>query len=85
MILTAFDSPIAHLLTWGSRRIKRIVRSTLAAETLALQDALDAAHFIVDVIRFLTGVKIPIIAFTDSKQLFTAIYSQKTVEKTFQS
>ena len=35
-----------HLIDWNSKSVKRIARSTLAAETLALQDAIDKALFL---------------------------------------
>ena len=33
-------------ITWSSTKIKRIARSTLATECLALQDATDAAYLV---------------------------------------
>ena len=37
---------ISNLISWQSKRIKRIVRSSLAAETLALSDGVDHAIYL---------------------------------------
>lgn len=46
IIFLADKDQNATLLSWNSKKLKRIVRSTLAAETLALSDAVDTAHMI---------------------------------------
>ena len=67
-------------IQWQSKRIKRIVRSALAAECLALQDGVDAAYLIRELIKEIKGVTLKITAMTDSKSLFDAINSTKSVE-----
>ena len=42
----ADDSMKCAPLVWASRKIKRVVRSTLGAETLAAMDAADTAYLI---------------------------------------
>ena len=71
-------------LSWNSKRIRRVVRSTLAAETLAMADALDEGVFICILFSELMYGKIdpkllPLICVTDSKSLFEAIKSTKSV------
>ena len=67
-------------IQWQSKRIKRIVRSALAAECLALQDGVEAAYLIREMIKELLGNSLKIIAMTDSKSLFDAINSTKSVD-----
>ena len=61
------------------RQNKRIARSTLAAETLALLDGIDNAIFINNVLKLILGEELQMLALVDSKQLFDAIKSSKTV------
>ena len=55
-------------LSWSSRKVRRVVKSTIAAETLALVDGLDMA-------------RIPICCYIDNKSLFGNIYSTKLVDE----
>lgn len=72
------------LLCWSSKRLKRVARSTISAESLALADGVDAAIFLATLYSELTtGIadfgKIPIECITDSKSLKQAILSTKPV------
>ena len=78
-ILANPETRKCHPLAWASRKIKRIARSTLAAETLDLQDGLDATTFLAQILEFITGLKLRINGYVDSKQLFESLYSSKTV------
>ena len=71
-------------LCWCSRRIRRVVRSTIAAETLAMADALDSALFLSSLYTELVfGVSNPklqrVLCFTDNKSLWEAVKSNKAV------
>lgn len=72
------------LLSWKSCRIKRVVCSTLAAETMALGTGLDDAYFLGRILSEL-GVCAPngpkIEAFVDSRSLVENIRSTKSVNK----
>ena len=70
-----------HVITWSSKRIKRVVKSTLAAETLALIEGIDAGLFLNEVLFFLNSSKIPIYALVDTKQLIDASRSTKSVSE----
>ena len=70
---------IFHLIGWNSKRVKRIARSTLAAETLALQDAIDNALFLNSIFHKILGVEFDMIAYIDSKQLHDSLKSAKGV------
>lgn len=70
-------------LAWSSAKIKRIARSTLAAECMALQDGADAAVLLSSLIsEALYGGSEPVnvVCFTDSRGLYRALYSTKTVQ-----
>ena len=76
------DDRKCSLLNWQSKRIKRVVRSTLATETLALSDAVDDGIYISEIVSELlfNGTKsLPIEMYTNSKSLFDAIKSKKNV------
>ena len=66
---------------WQSKKICRMVKSTMAAETLALVDAAEASSwlsiFILELLSYNKDVKIhlPIAGFTDSRQLYDAFRS----------
>ena len=68
---------------WTSNKVKRVVGSTIAAEALSLQIGLAHASFLRAILTEMLGVdmyKIPIVASTDSNNLYQAIYSTKFVE-----
>jgi len=65
-------SPIA----WQSKRIKRVVKSTLAAEMLALVEAAEAGYWLQSILNELlctNGCKIE--CYIDSQSLYNAAYS----------
>lgn len=64
-------------------KIKRVVKSTLAAEALSLSNALDHANYLRVIISELLGVNggdIPVNCFVDNKSLVQAVYSTKAVD-----
>ena len=72
------------LLAWQSRKLKRVVKSTLTAETLALQEVIEAAIMIKAMFLEILNVDahnqiLPIKCVTDSKSLHDAVYSTKTL------
>lgn len=70
-------------ISWQSKRIKRIVRSTLAGETLAMSEGIDGAIFLSTLFSELSNGSIarpvPIICVTDNFSLVDAIRSTKSV------
>ena len=69
---------------WNSKKLRRIVRSTLAAETLSMADGIDMAVFLSTLFAELTTGKVgepalPIVCVTDCMSLFDAIKSNKLV------
>ena len=66
---------------WQSRKIRRVVRSTLAAETLSLVECANAAIFIRRIICEVSNCKeLRIICLTDNKSLVDSIKSSKNVD-----
>lgn len=68
-------------LSWRSGKIKRVVRSTLGAEAMALQEGLEEAYFLQNVMRGLfPRAKLPIFAVVDNKSVIEAVHSTSSVE-----
>ena len=71
-------------VSWGSGRIKRVVRSTLAAETLALADSISTANYVQQlVIGIFPSIGRKLVrAITDSKSIFDNVStSHRVTEK----
>ena len=62
-------------ISWASKKVKRVVRSTLAAETLAATDALDSAYLVSKLLaEFLSENKTrEIELITDNKSLYEVV------------
>ena len=68
-------------LSWQAGKIKRVVRSTIAAEALSLQEALEDGLFLKSHIEELLGIiNIPVIAYIDNRSVMDAVYSTKQVD-----
>ena len=85
-ILLRGKSGMFSPLTWQSKRIRRVARSTLAAETLALADAIDNGVFLCTLFNELTcGLSKPenlkVTCITDNHSLFDAMKSTKHVSE----
>ena len=69
-------------LEWRSKKIKRVVKSSLAAEVMALQEGLEAGIVLAELISELMPDKKPAIyAKTDSKSLVDNIQSTRAVDE----
>ena len=73
-------------LAWESKKIRRVVKSTLAAETLAVSDAVDVAYYLGSMLsEIIFGVQdknvIPIVSYVDNYSLFENVYSTKNVSE----
>ena len=70
-------------IQWQSKKVRRVVGSTLAAKSLAQLDAADASFLIKSLLVELlqcSGDKIKIGSITDNKSLFETLYSTKMTE-----
>ena len=68
------------ILTWQSRKLRRVVKSTLTAETLALQEVIEVAFLIKCILLEILNLNVEnqilsITCITDSKSLHVAVYS----------
>ena len=69
---------------WQSKKIKRVVKSSLAAECLALQEASDVAFYIKTVLADILKIDEhngEIKCFTYNKSLYESLYSSRTLEE----
>ena len=73
MIYLADKHNRAVPLAWSSKRIRRIVRSTLSAETLSAVDSLDSAYLIMKILGEVIGKTVSIDLFTDNKSMYDSI------------
>ena len=69
---------------WKSRKLKRVVKSTLSAETLALEEALESCFIIKSLLCEASNKEMhpdicPIYCYTDNKSLVETVYSPKTL------
>ena len=73
-------------VSWKSRKLQRVVKSTLAAETLALEEALEECYIIRSILLEIyqndadSGV-FPIHCYSDNKSLIDSIHSTKTLKE----
>jgi hypothetical protein len=66
----------ANLLRWQTKRLRRVVHNTLAAETLACNKTQDIGGAIVRRLKLLLSTEeIPLIVLTDCRSLFENIYN----------
>lgn len=73
VILLCDGTGQAHVLSYTSRKCKRVVRSIMAGEVYAFSAAFDEAFVIRYDLERLYSRHIPLIMFTDSKQLFDVV------------
>ena len=64
---------------WKSFKIKRVVRSSLAAETLACIEGSESAFLISKTLSEIYGCQVPIHCITDNKSLFDAAQTTNTL------
>ena len=83
IVFLAGEGGRAAPLGWTSNKVRRVVGSTVAAEALSLKMGLDHGYFLRAILADVLNVdmiKIPIIAYVDSNNLYEAVYSTKFVE-----
>merc|ERR1712198_15773 len=73
-------------LAWEAKKIRRVVKSTLAAETLAASDAVDSCYYLGNMLsEILFNVHgrnvIPITCYVDNYSLFENVHSTKNVNE----
>ena len=76
---------IFSLILWKSRKIQQVVSSTLAAETLAMEETLQECFIIWSMLlknynRDAKSGLFPIHCYTNTKSLLESVYSTKTLQ-----
>ena len=74
----------ASLIQWQSKRIRRVAKSTLAAECLALEDAVDAGFYLKCVVTELLGLapeNVELRCYIDNKSLHDNLHSTTNVKE----
>ena len=77
----AVESKKMSLLSWSSRKLKRVASSTVTAETLALISGIDMALFLKHHIENTYRVDFKVNCFVDSKNLVDLCHNSKTPEE----
>ena len=83
VIILLGDNQRCAPLSWSCAKIKRVVKSTLAAEALSLSNAIDNAMYLRVIISELLGRNrgdLPVKCFVDNKSLVQAVHSTKGVD-----
>ena len=83
LLLTNSATKSASVLSWKSNKIRRVVKSSTAAECLAANETLDALVYIKTVLRELLGgpmKDIPLVLNTDSKNLYNSVHTSSLVD-----
>ena len=62
-------------ISWKSNKVRRVARSTLAAETLAMADGSEAALYVLELGSEANYIRAPqeIIGFTDNRSLYDSV------------
>ena len=68
------------ILAFKSNKIARVVRSTLAAEVLSLQEGLEEALYLQDMVKELLHTDVKIHAYIDNKSTIDSVNSTKMVK-----
>ena len=81
IVFLADEEDRAAPIAWHSGKIKRVVRSTLAAETVSLLAGIEEAIYLRELLTFCLGVKVPIMAIVDNRSLMQSIQSTHLVDE----
>jgi hypothetical protein len=83
IVFLAGENNSACPLMWRSGKAKRVVKSTIAAEAMALLEGVEEAIYLRSVLLHLWSLPsqaVPITCFTDHKGLLESLFSTKLVE-----
>ena len=82
LIFLVGEGGVANLISWQSRRLRRVARSTIAAETLAAVEGCESSSLLSTQIAEVMNIpKIPITIVTDNESLANAVRSTTSVEE----
>jgi hypothetical protein len=82
VILLVGEAEKCAAISWKANKIKRVIRSTLAAEALALQECIEHAVYLRELLKEMLACdfNIPIEAWIDSANAHKAVHSTTKVE-----
>ena len=80
VLLVNCSSGNASIIDWQANKVRRVVRSTLAAETLSLCEGLEASIYLNGIMEELVGCTVDIHAFIDNRSAVDAIRSTTLVD-----
>ena len=83
MLIELLSKEMTSPIAWQSKRVSRVVNSVMAAETLAMVNALNAGFLVATLVSELlydNRKKIQVQAVTDSEALYEASYSTKSLK-----
>ena len=81
IVFLASKNGKACALTWQSKKIKRLVKSSLSGESWAMIEAVESAELLNAMIQEITRVKdIPVICMTDCNSLYNELHTSNTIE-----
>lgn len=69
------------LIDWQSKKLQRVAKSTLTAETLACVEAIGSALLLREVFYHCIGKHLPIECFSDNQSLVAAVHSTNTLSE----
>ena len=73
IVLLCDGADRCHVLTYASKKARRVVRSIMAGEVSAFSDAFDAAYILKHDLERVYDEPLPLVMPTDSKQMFDVI------------
>ena len=76
VFLSSPDSTVAPM-SWQSRKLHRVTRSTLSSECLAMCEAVDAAFLLKKQIVEVLGILPPVIVHTDNRSLHQTLHTSR--------
>ena len=79
IFLQGSNSALAPLI-WKSHKLKRVVKSAMGAETMALLEGAEHALLIKAIIYEISCVELPLVCLCDNKSLVTSVKSTKLIE-----
>lgn len=84
IVFLANEDGVSSPIVWKSNKIRRVVRSTIAAEILACVEGIEHAMYVRNIILQILNMKVteavPIVAYVDHKGAVESIHSTKLVE-----
>ena len=67
------------VLAWKSAKLRRVARSTLAAECFSIIECLGTAEFCRNILLEISGIEIPIVCYTDNRSIVESTYSNNSI------